>query len=116
MSAVSSRSRWHRGRVDAGAIQATKAWLIVFDLEVNCRLASGKYALRLSVGAVIRRLGYLVQLFEIVPESELAKLQRSLTATYAPLDPVLPRHGPHLARWRLQVNISADELKAVRST
>jgi predicted transcriptional regulator of viral defense system len=80
---------------------------------------SGKlvdYALRLGVGAVIRRLGYLLELFDLAPESELARLRRSLTATYAPLDPVLPREGPHLARWRLQVNISTDELKAVRST
>jgi predicted transcriptional regulator of viral defense system len=39
-----------------------------------------------------------------------------LTATYVPLDPSLPREGSLIAKWRLQLNIPADELLAVRST
>lgn len=74
------------------------------------------YTLRLGVGAVTRRLGYLLELFELTPESELARLRRTLTSTYAPLDPILPREGPHVARWRLQVNVSPEELKAAHST
>ena len=73
------------------------------------------YALRLRVGAVIRRLGYLLELYEMAPEPELARMRRSLTSTYVPLDPILPREGSHLARWRLQLNISREELQAVRS-
>lgn len=72
------------------------------------------YALRLRVGAVTRRLGYLLELYEIAPKPELAKLRRALTSTYVPLDPILPREGPYLARWRLHVNISPEELRAVR--
>jgi len=49
------------------------------------------YALRLGVGAVARRLGYLLELSGIAPEVELARLRRVLTLTYLPLDPVLPR-------------------------
>jgi predicted transcriptional regulator of viral defense system len=74
------------------------------------------YALRLRVGAVSRRLGYLLDLYGMAPESELARLRASLTATYAPLDPMLPEEGPHLKRWRLQLNISPRELEAVRAT
>jgi predicted transcriptional regulator of viral defense system len=74
------------------------------------------YALRLGVGAVARRLGYLLELYGIAPESELARLRRGITATYLPLDPVLPREGPHVARWRLQLNISPEELEEVRTT
>jgi len=74
------------------------------------------YALRLRVGAVSRRLGYLLDLYGMAPESELARLRASLTATYAPLDPMLPEEGPHLKRWRLQLNISPQELEAVRAT
>jgi len=59
------------------------------------------YALRLSVGAVTRHLGYLMELYRIAPEEELVRLREPLTATYHPLDPLLPREGPHLARWRL---------------
>jgi predicted transcriptional regulator of viral defense system len=74
------------------------------------------YALRLRVGTVSRRLGYLLELYAIAPQSELARLRGSLTATYAPLDPMLPEEGPHLKRWRLQLNISPRELDAVRAT
>jgi predicted transcriptional regulator of viral defense system len=74
------------------------------------------YALRLRVGAVCRRLGYLLELYAIGAENDLRRLRRSLTATYAPLDPMLAKEGPHLGRWRLQLNITPQELKAVRST
>ena len=74
------------------------------------------YALRLHVGAVTRRLGYLLELYRIAPEHELARLRQSLTLAYQPLDPILPREGLHVARWRLQVNISPDELEGVRAT
>jgi predicted transcriptional regulator of viral defense system len=74
------------------------------------------YALRLHVGAVTRRLGYLLELYRIAPEHELARLRQSLTSTYQPLDPILPREGPHVARWRLQVNISPEELEGARAT
>jgi predicted transcriptional regulator of viral defense system len=73
------------------------------------------YALRLRIGAVIRRLGYLLELYKIAPEPELARLRQSLTATYLPLDPILPREGPHLARWRLQVNVRPEELDQIRA-
>jgi predicted transcriptional regulator of viral defense system len=74
------------------------------------------YAFRLRVGAVCRRLGYLLELYAIGSVNGLRRLRQSLTATYAPLDPLLPREGPHLKRWRLQLNITPQELEAVRST
>jgi predicted transcriptional regulator of viral defense system len=74
------------------------------------------YALRLGIGAVIRRLGYLLELYAIAPESELARLRNALTATYVPLDPMLPKEGPHLRRWRLQLNIAREELEAIRTS
>jgi len=75
-----------------------------------------QYAKRLSVGAVIRRLGYLLELYELAESRVLDSLRRSLSATYQRLDPVLPAGGPFLARWRLQLNVSPDELRALRST
>jgi predicted transcriptional regulator of viral defense system len=74
------------------------------------------YALRLGIGAVARRLGYLLELYAIAPENELARLRKSLTATYTALDPMLPKDGPHLTRWRLQLNITPQELETVRTT
>ena len=73
------------------------------------------YALRLGVGAVIRRLGYILELYTLAGETELSALREPLTGSYVPLDPLLPREGVHLSRWRLQLNITADELDRIRS-
>jgi predicted transcriptional regulator of viral defense system len=73
-------------------------------------------AARFRSGAVTRRLGYLLELLGVGTQAELNTLRKSLTATYVPLDPILPREGRHLAKWRLQINIPPAELLAVRST
>ena len=74
------------------------------------------YALRLRVGAVTRRLGYLLDLYGIGPQAQLKRLCDVLTETYARLDPTVPTEGPHVARWRLQLNITPQELQAIRAT
>ena len=73
-----------------------------------------EYAQRLKVGAVVRRLGYLLELYELANASTLEHLRSLLTNTYQRLDPILPDGGPHMSRWRLQLNVSPDELQAVR--
>jgi predicted transcriptional regulator of viral defense system len=88
-------------------------WMRHQDMEVT-KLVD--YALRLGIGAVIRRLGYLLELYAIAPEGELARLRKALTATYVPLDPVLPKEGRHLRRWRLQLNITPQELETIRTS
>ncbi len=74
------------------------------------------YALRLGVGAVIRRLGYLLEIYGIAARADLERLRAALTATYALLDPLMPHEGTYHSGWRLRLNIPADELKAIRST
>jgi predicted transcriptional regulator of viral defense system len=88
-------------------------WMRRADMNAQKLL---EYATRLNIGSVKRRLGYLLELFDIAPEQQLRAFRKSLTATYVPLDPLLPREGPHLAKWRLQINISPEELQAARST
>jgi predicted transcriptional regulator of viral defense system len=88
-------------------------WIRRSDLRLEKLL---EYSARFGSGAVTRRLGYLLELFGVALESELEALRKSLTATYVQLDPILPREGPHLAKWRLQINVSPEELQAVRST
>jgi len=75
-----------------------------------------EYALHIGTGAVLRRLGYLLELYSIAPESELVRLRHALSETYAPLDPMLPGEGTHLRRWRLQLNITPQELESVRAS
>ena len=74
------------------------------------------YAERLNVGAVYRRLGFLLDIYDAATAEELERLQRHLTKTYSLLDPTLSKEGKHLSRWRLQLNIEADELLAVVQT
>ena len=74
------------------------------------------YALRLRVGAVVRRLGFLLETFEVEASAEIERLRAALTATYAPLDPLMPAEGPWNARWRVRVNVEPDELRALART
>jgi len=74
------------------------------------------YALRLGVGAVVRRLGYLLDFYQIAAPEDLDRLRSSLSATYAVLDPMLPAEGPYVSSWRLRLNVAPDELEAVRRT
>jgi predicted transcriptional regulator of viral defense system len=82
-------------------------------------LSTGKlvdYALRLDVGAVVRRLGFLLETFEVPAGSAIERLRATLTSTYALLDPFMPAEGPYKARWRLRVNVEPDELRALVKT
>lgn len=74
-----------------------------------------QYAKRIGVGAVVRRLGFLLETCGMAPP-ELDRLRAGLTATYVRLDPVLPAEGKHLRRWRLQLNVDPEELRAVVRT
>lgn len=74
------------------------------------------YAVKLDVGVVIRRLGYLMELYRIGSRIHWEFLQTKLTSTYQLLDPELPAEGRHIARWRLRLNIPQEELLAIRGT
>jgi predicted transcriptional regulator of viral defense system len=74
------------------------------------------YARRLGVGAVIRRLGYLMETCGIGTPEDLAPLRENLTSTYSLLDPLLPPEGKFSSRWRLRLNVRPEELQAVART
>jgi predicted transcriptional regulator of viral defense system len=75
-----------------------------------------EYALRLGNGAVVRRLGYLLELYKLASPKMLRQVRRSLSATYAVLEPAQPAEGAYISGWRLRLNVSPDELEAVRRT
>jgi predicted transcriptional regulator of viral defense system len=88
-------------------------WMRRRDLDVTKLL---EYAGRLGVGAVVRRLGFLLETYDMAGAPELDRLRRRLTTTYVRLDPVLPADGKRLHRWRLQLNVAPEELRAVVGT
>ena len=74
------------------------------------------YALRLNVGAVMRRLGYLLEVYDLGRPAERERLRAHGTGTYSLLDPVIPPQGKHYARWHLRLNVNPDEFRAVIGT
>lgn len=85
-------------------------WIKKHELDLD-RLI--QYAVQIDVGAVYRRLGFLLEIFEIASGSQIASLRQYLSKSYALLDPVLTDEGRYLARWRLRLNIEPDELLAL---
>jgi predicted transcriptional regulator of viral defense system len=88
-------------------------WIKKAELQPS-KLVS--YALQLGIGAVVRRLGFLMDLYQIGSSQDLEELQKQLSATYMRLDPSIPAEGKHLSRWKLQLNIPPEELEAVIGT
>jgi predicted transcriptional regulator of viral defense system len=88
-------------------------WMRRQDMDVKKLVA---YALMLDIGAVCRRLGYLLELFETAESGQLELLHKKLTATYVLLDPMLPAEGKFIARWRLRLNVSPEEIEAIIRT
>ena len=88
-------------------------WMRRTDVDVKKLV---KFAFRLGVGAVIRRLGYLLETFGIEAPKEIERLRASLTPTYLLVDPLLPAEGKFLARWRLRLNVTPEEIQAVVRT
>ncbi len=103
-----------RPQYSGGISEVAKGlWMRRRDMDPS-RLV--RYAERLNVGAVFRRLGLLLELYEIGTPAQWHRLRRHLTSTYARLDPVLPAEGRYLHHWRLQLNIEPEELRSIVRT
>lgn len=51
-----------------------------------------------------------MELFDINAPEEIDSLQQKLTASYLLLDPMLPDEGKFMARWRLRLNVTPDDI------
>jgi len=69
------------------------------------------YSQRFKSQAVIKRLGFLLEILEIETEI-IAELQKKRTSSYAVLDTELPRTGKLLSRWRIQQNLETETIKS----
>ena len=88
-------------------------WIRQNDINVS-RLIG--FAVKMGSGAVIRRLGYLLELYKIGTPEDCQLLREHLTETYVRLDPLLPSEGKFLRRWKLQLNVSVEEFLSVVRT
>src|SRR5436305_1036263 len=71
-------------------------WIRRADMDVG-RLV--EYAVRLGVGAVMHRLGFLLELYDLGTVADRERLRESAGGTYSLLDPVLPSQGKYTTRW-----------------
>lgn len=74
------------------------------------------YALRLEAGAVIRRLGFLLETFGVITPAQSEQLQSMVSTGYVDLDPLLQSSGRYLKRWGIRVNVEPEEIENAVAT
>ncbi len=85
-------------------------WLRKTDLDEN-RLTA--YARRLDHRAAAKRVGFLLETYNLGKPETIAALQSLVNERYTRLDPTLPDKGSYRARWRVRVNLDPEELTAI---
>ena len=88
-------------------------WIRRADVDIS-RLV--EYALRLNVGAVMRRIGFLMEVYDLGTAADRERLRGHVTGSYSLLDPVMPPQGKHTARWHLRLNVDPEEFRTVIGT
>lgn len=73
------------------------------------------YAIKFDSQAVIKRLGFLLELLEINTEI-IKRLQEKKTKSYVLLDTELPKQGKRLSRWGIQQNLGSETIKSAMFT
>lgn len=73
------------------------------------------YAIKFNSQAVIKRLGFLLELLEINTEI-IERLQEKKTNSYVLLDTELPKQGKRLSRWGIQQNLELETIKSAMFT
>lgn len=92
-----------------GIVEIAKAIYISKD-KINFDILFD-YALQFNSQAVIKRLGFLLELFEI-NHSIVKDLQKAKTTSYVLLDTELPKKGKLLSKWSIQQNIDIETIKS----
>jgi predicted transcriptional regulator of viral defense system len=97
-----------------GFTEVAKAfWIRRADISAD-RLAD--YALRLGIGAVAKRLGFLLELFDVQAPAALSRLKEHAVRPYLLLDPIMPNEGKYQSKWKLRLNVEpAEVLSLVRT-
>lgn len=73
------------------------------------------YTKKFKSQAVIKRLGFLLELLEI-NHNIIEKLQKVKTASYVLLDTELPKSGKLISRWSIQQNVETETIKSAINT
>lgn len=74
------------------------------------------YAERLDVGSICGRLGLLLESYNMLSPDQEKRLLRKVGSAYSLFDPTSLSEGNYLAKWRLRINVTQDELRATART
>lgn len=74
-----------------------------------------EYAKKFNSQAVIKRLGFLLEVLEINTKI-IDELQKLKTASYIVLDTELPKTGKLISRWNIQQNLETETIKSALHT
>ena len=92
-----------------GLIEVAKAFFMAKSRLDNVQLV--KYARAFQKWAVVRRTGFLLELFNLADKATLDDLARSLPAGYVRLDPDFTANGTRDKKWGLVLNVTREELE-----
>jgi len=92
-----------------GIVEIARAIYISRD-KINFALLN-EYLLRFASQAVIKRLGFLLELLEI-NHPLIDDLQKRKTASFVLLDTELPRQGKIVSKWSIWQNIDSETIKS----
>jgi predicted transcriptional regulator of viral defense system len=96
-------------RLCGGVVEISKAIYISKDkIKFNQLL---DYTKKFNSQAVIKRLGFLLDVLEINNEI-VEELQKLKTASYVVLDTELPKSGKLISRWSIQQNVETETIKS----
>lgn len=91
-----------------GMVEVAKAFVMARNQLDIPRLLD--YGRRMKKWAIMRRLGFMLELFELATRQQLDEMRAALPTGYIKLDPDLPSEGSSSGRWGLKLNVSAEEL------
>jgi predicted transcriptional regulator of viral defense system len=91
-----------------GVSEVAKALLYGRDELDLVKMA--RYAVENGNKAVVKRLGYLLELLNFEAGDAINMLRSNLSSGYSPLDTLGRREGRYIQRWRLVINVPQNEI------
>ncbi len=88
-------------------------WIKRNDLDFEKLI---QYLIRFNRKSVVKRLGFLLEIYGIANKEILSELKKLLSPSYARLDSTLEDTGRFLSSWKLRVNIDQNELLDITKT
>lgn len=97
-----------------GLVEAAKAFFMAKNKINAARVA--EYAARRGIASVVRRAGFLMELYGLADRNIIETMKRSLAPGVVKLDPSLDSEGPYRMDWGLRLNVSSEALLAAAAT